>query len=165
MMYVRKCTYRPCASAFWTTPRAARSLTLPPGFWNSALPTIVHPVFSDHFLRCIYSQWHEQGEHAWALLASAYQRCVADCSGEPVDCPGCEAPPEGPGAQDCRHGSRKAGWRATANRPPFVQFPREHTIMSNRDRVDTHGVLIISLSQFRIALSRELNTRKTPPPR
>jgi hypothetical protein len=42
---------RPRRSAFSTTKRAARSLTEPPGFWNSALPRTLQPVSSERRLR------------------------------------------------------------------------------------------------------------------
>lgn len=35
-------------------PTAARSLMLPPGFWNSAFPKILHPERSDKVFRYIY---------------------------------------------------------------------------------------------------------------
>lgn len=44
----------PCSSAFFTTQSAARSLTDPPGFWNSALPRILHPVRSESLLSRIW---------------------------------------------------------------------------------------------------------------
>lgn len=37
----------PVFSAHLTRPRAARSLTDPPGFMNSAFPRISHPVSSE----------------------------------------------------------------------------------------------------------------------
>lgn len=37
----------PSSSAFLTTYSAALSLTLPPGFWNSALPRTLQPVSSE----------------------------------------------------------------------------------------------------------------------
>lgn len=46
-----KTTNSPWVSASLTTPSAARSFTLPPGFWNSALPKIREPVFSDRCFR------------------------------------------------------------------------------------------------------------------
>lgn len=41
----------PFSSASFTTKRAARSLTLPPGFWNSAFPRTLHPVSSERRFR------------------------------------------------------------------------------------------------------------------
>lgn len=43
----------PRDSASWTTYNAARSLTLPPGFWNSAFPRISQPVSRERVLRRI----------------------------------------------------------------------------------------------------------------
>ena len=43
----------PLASASLTTQSAARSLTDPPGFWNSALPRMLHPVWSERWRRRI----------------------------------------------------------------------------------------------------------------
>jgi len=45
----------PVSSAHCTSPKAARSLTDPPGFMNSAFPKISHPVSSDNELIRIYS--------------------------------------------------------------------------------------------------------------
>lgn len=42
-----KSAHLPFSSASRMIPSAARSLTLPPGFWNSALPNIRDPVFSE----------------------------------------------------------------------------------------------------------------------
>src|SRR5476651_2359829 len=43
----------PLATASWMIASAARSLTDPPGFMNSALPRIVHPVSSEAALSWI----------------------------------------------------------------------------------------------------------------
>jgi hypothetical protein len=64
---------RPRFSASSTTYRAARSLTEPPGFWNSALPRISQPVSSESFFRRMRGVL-PIAEMAWLALWCALER-------------------------------------------------------------------------------------------
>lgn len=78
----------PVFSAHWTSPRAARSFTEPPGFMNSALPRISQPVSSLSELMRICAEvrsvsrggggGEERGRRG------TDERGVADCADEAV---------------------------------------------------------------------------------
>ncbi len=132
-------THRPRCSASRTTPRAARSFTLPPGFCNSLLATMSQPVSRESFSSRICvgllaaDHTNEQG------CRETYQRCVPDATDEPVDGARGECASKRLGAcperSRDRHGSgREEGLADTARtdgfiaavrqkRPPF-QWPR-----------------------------------------
>jgi hypothetical protein len=58
----------PFSSAFLTTQRAARSFTDPPGFWNSAFPKMLQPVWSE---RCLSRIWHPNERKSEGKLVSS----------------------------------------------------------------------------------------------
>ena len=63
------------------------------------------------------------------MLAGAYQGCVADSSGKPVDCTGGKASAEAEGragTQGCRHGGRRIRCKSPAN-ADIVRDSREST--------------------------------------